>query len=151
MKPILIAFLSLIIFTLEGKCQEVKKTHAFFMIGNYNYPKWEKIEFDLTANGKEITYSYARKSEGIKLNIFGPKKIESSKVLMVKIPVLSKVYYITPDKKNKRIIMKSADGKYNKKFLLGYEGPVNGVGTFCETCANEPDDAFKIVDSFIRR
>ena len=117
------------------------------MLGNYSYPKWEKIEFD-TDNGNIIRYSFEKKPNGIILDLLGTKYVANRKVLMVKIPGLSKIYYIIQDKKNKRILMKSSDGTYNKGFPLGYEGPVNGIGTYCGSCANEPKEAFEIVDSF---
>jgi hypothetical protein len=126
-----------------------QKTHAFFMLGNYAYSEWEKLEFDLNDHGGEITYSYAKKPDGIKLKNLGIKYVGQYKVLMVQIPGFAKTYYINPDPKNERIQFESSDRKYNKWLPLGYEGPVNGIGTYCEQCANEPKDAFEIVNSFM--
>lgn len=131
---------------ISGYSQE--KTHAFFMIGDYASPRWEKIEFDLTRQGGEITYSYRKNERGHKLQTLGLRSSGNQKGLMVKIPETNKTYVIIRDKKNQRIIMMSDDGTYRKTFPLGYEGPVNGVGTYCASCANEPEDAFKLVDSF---
>lgn len=145
-KIFIIVFFSFCTIALNAQ----QKTHAFFMIGNYAYPEWEKLEFDLNDNGGEITYSYAKKPDGIKLKILGIKYIGKYKVLMVQIPGFPKTYYINPDPKNERIQFESSDKKFNKWLPLGYEGPVNGIGTYCELCANEPEDAFEIVKSFIR-
>lgn len=124
------------------------KTYAFFMLGNYSYPEWEKLEFNLDSGG-EIIYSYAKKPNGIKLKNLGTKYVGQYKVLMVQIPGFAKTYYINPDPNNKRIQFESSDRKYNKWLPLGYEGPVNGIGTYCERCANEPEEAFEIVNSFM--
>jgi hypothetical protein len=124
------------------------KTYAFFMIGNYNYPEWEKLEFTLNNKEKEIRYSYRKNEAGYKLSQMGTKYVNNQKALIIKIPKFNKIYLITIDKKNNRIQMVSEDGTYNKYFPLGYEGPVDGKGTYCDTCANEPQEAFGIVNSF---
>ena len=142
----LIWLLSWILLASQSYAQV--KTHAFFMIGNYAYPDWEKIAFDLTNQGREITYSYRKNEQGHKLDLLGTKFVNNQKALIVKIPSLNKTYLILRDKKKESLVMMSEDGKYKKKFPLGYEGPVDGRGTFCATCANEPPEAFAIVDSF---
>jgi hypothetical protein len=148
MKQFLAAFICLIVFNINSKSQDEQKTHAFFMIGNYANSRWEKLVFDLTNNGKEITYSFLKKADGLRLQVLGTKYIGAAKVLMTRIPGYPKLFYIIRDRKGKRIIMKSSDGKFNKAFPLGYEGPVNGRGTYCGSCANEPDEAFAIVNLF---
>ncbi len=130
-------------------CFSQVKSHAFFMIGDYANPKWEKIEFNFTNKAKEITYSYHQNESGVQLKPLGIKYIDGQKGLMVKFPTGNKIYVILQDQKKQRIIMKSEDGQYNKAFALGYEGPVNGVGTYCDVCANEPAEAFAIVNLFL--
>ncbi|MDO7852321.1 hypothetical protein [Hymenobacter convexus] len=41
----------------------------------------------------------------------------------------------------------SADGT-PKTFAWEYEGPVNGVGTFCRECAEDPAEAMKLVRAY---
>ncbi len=130
-------------------CYAQGKSQAFFMIGDYANPKWEKIEFSFTNKAREITYSYRQNESGVKLKPFGVKYIDGQRGLMVKFPTGNKIYVILQDRKKQRILMKSEDGQYNKAFALGYEGPVNGVGTYCAVCANEPAEAFGIIDSFL--
>ena len=142
-------FLLTILVCCISALKAQQKTHAFFMLGNYSYSKWEKLEFDLNDGVGEITYSYAKKPDGVKLKILGTKYIGDIKVLMVQIPGFAKTFYINPDPKKSRVQFESSDRKYNKWFPLGYEGPVNGIGTFCEQCANEPNEAFEIVDFFM--
>ena len=143
-KTIIVLFLAFV----TNICLAQNKSHAFFMIGNYTYPEWEKLEFDFTDEGREITYSYRKNESGHKLMVLGTKYVRNQKVLMVRIPKYNKIYLIFRDRKNSRILMTSEDNTYKKYFSLGYEGPVDGRGTYCDSCANEPDEAFYILDSF---
>jgi hypothetical protein len=140
-------FLSLFIIATNLSFAQ-NKTHAFFMIGNYSYPEWEKLEFEFTDEGRIIRYSYRKNERGHKLLVLGTKYIGNQKALMVKIPKFNKIYLVLRDKKNSRVLMTSEDNTYRKYFPLGYEGSVDGRGTYCDICANEPDEAFDIVDTF---
>jgi hypothetical protein len=134
----------------QGFSQNEVKTHAFFMVGDYNNPEWEKLVFEVNSKTSEhtISYSYKKNEKGYKLEILSVKDVDKKPALVVRIPKFNKIYYILKDKKNEKLIMTSEDKTYKKSFLLGYEGPVNGVGTYCSSCANEPEDAFKIVSMF---
>ena len=138
---LLFCFTSLITFSQA-------KTSAFYMIGNYNYSEWERIEFNLTDEGRTILYSYKKNEAGYKLESLGIKYIGKQKALMVKIPTLNKTYTILQEKEGRSLLMISEDGKYKKRFPLGYEGPIDGRGMACDTCANEPEEAFELISSF---
>ena len=142
------AFFLFLFISATNLCLAQNKTYAFFMIGNYNYPEWEKLEFQFTDEGRNITYSYRKNEKGYKLSILGTKYIGNKKCLIVQIPKFNQRYLIFRDRKNSRILMTSEDNTYKKYFPLGYEGPIDGRGTYCDICANEPDEAFEIVDSF---
>lgn len=129
-------------------CYGQQKTSAFFMVGNYAAPNWEKLTFNTEKSGRSIIYSYQKNEEGHKLDVLGTKTVGNQKALMVRIRNTSRVYLILRDRKKETLSMVSEDGTYKKTFPLGYEGPVDGRGTFCATCANEPDDAFRLVNSF---
>lgn len=126
------------------------KTSAFFMIGNYASPNWEKLAFDLTKGARTITYSYAANERGHTLQKLGTRLVNGKKGLFVRIPGTAKTYVIVQDRAGNQLQMTSQDGTYKKAFPLGYEGPIDGRGTYCATCANEPKDAFALVDSFFR-
>lgn len=129
-------------------CYGQEKTSAFFMIGNYATPNWEKLTFNTTKSGKRVTYSYQKNEEGHKLDVLGIRNVGNQKALIVRIQNTSKTYLILGDRKKESLSMISEDGTYKKTFPLGYEGPIDGRGTYCATCANEPDDAFRLVNSF---
>lgn len=139
---------TLLFMLLTEVCYGQQKTSAFFMAGNYATPDWEKLTFNTTKSGKGITYSYQKNEEGHKLDVLGTKAVGNQKALMVKIQNTSKVYLILRDRKKETVSMVSEDGTYKKTFPLGYEGPIDGRGTYCATCANEPEDAFRLVNSF---
>jgi hypothetical protein len=143
-KAIIILFLTF--FT--NICHSQNKSYVFFMIGNYAYPEWEKLEFEFTDEGREITYSYRKNENGHKLLVLGTKYVRNQKALMIRIPKYNKIFLIFRDRKNSRILMTSEDNTYKKYFPLGYEGPVDGRGTYCDRCANEADEAFDILNSF---
>jgi hypothetical protein len=53
------------------------------------------------------------------------------------------VLYIIPT--GLRLKVTDVTGKYNKTFSWEYEGPVNGIGTYCDPCADDDNDAMKII------
>jgi hypothetical protein len=138
----------LTIFCSQGFSQKEVKTTAFFMVGDYSNPEWEKLVFKVVGSDFSINYSYKKNEKGHLLEIMSLMDIEKQTALVVKIPKFNKIYYILRDKKNAKITMMSQDKSYRKTFSLGYEGPINGVGTYCASCANEPAEAFKIVNFF---
>ncbi|QJD81289.1 hypothetical protein HH216_08435 [Spirosoma rhododendri] len=125
-----------------------EKTSAFFMVGDCASPDWEKLSFEKTKAGSVLTYAYKQHEDGVRLQPVGVKSVNGQRVLLVRMPGVSQPYMIRRDRAGERLVMTSQDGRYRKLFKLGYEGPVNGVGTFCETCANEPADAFRLVDAY---
>jgi hypothetical protein len=124
------------------------KTHAFFMAGDYASPNWEKLIFDNTKSGQKLTYAYKQRETGIQLKPIGKKRVAGQTVVLVRMAGISQPYLIRRDRAGQKLIMVSQDGQYKKTFTLGYEGPVNGIGTYCASCANEPADAFKLVDAY---
>ncbi|MPR35634.1 hypothetical protein [Salmonirosea aquatica] len=127
------------------------KTRAFFMVGDYSQPEWEKLAFEVDGTKCSIMYAYRKHETGYPLKILGVGKVGNAKALRVSIPGFNKTYLIYKDVPKKGLVMVSEDQSYRKFFALGYEGPVNGVGTFCASCANEPAEAFALVDSFLER
>ena len=39
-------------------------------------------------------------------------------------------------------------GKYSKTFQYEYEGPVDGIGTFCAVCAQDEDEAMTLLKDY---
>ncbi len=145
---ILSLLLSIRLFVSSHSMLAQEKTSAFFMVGNHASPDWEKLAFSKTKAGTVLTYAYKQREDGVRLQPVGSRSEAGQQVLLVRIPGISQPYTIRRDRAGERLIMTSQDGRYRKLFKLGYEGPVNGVGTYCATCANEPADAFRLVDAY---
>lgn len=147
LRPVLL-LLGICLTLSTGPTLAQEKTSAFFMVGDYASPNWEKLSVAKTKAGPVLTYAYKQREEGVRLMPVGIKSVDGQRVLLVRIPGISQPYTIRRDRAGERLIMTSQDGRYRKLFKLGYEGPVNGVGTYCATCANEPADAFRLVDAY---
>ena len=57
------------------------------------------------------------------------------------------ILYAYQEKDKLRI--KNLSGKYNKLFSWLYEGPVNGIGTFCEPCTANEKESKDFIDKSI--
>jgi len=53
------------------------------------------------------------------------------------------VLYIIPAGLSLKVI--DSSGTYSKIFSWQYGGPVNGIGTHCDVCAEDDTDAMKIL------
>lgn len=47
-----------------------------------------------------------------------------------------------------RLKVGDSSGGTPKTFAWEYEGPVNGIGTFCRECAENPEEAIKLVRTY---
>lgn len=146
--PPILSLLGICLFVGTHPTLAQEKTSAFFMVGNYASPDWEKLTFSRTKAGTVLTYAYKQREDGVRLQPVGSKSEAGQRLLLVRIPGIGQPYTIRRDKAGERLIMTSQDGRYRKLFKLGYEGPINGAGTYCATCSNEPADAFRLVDAY---
>ncbi len=114
-----------------------------YSVGKYGNNNYEHFSF-WTNEGErsEITYSYGKNDERIELEYLGSKTIQGRKGFEVKFPN-GLILFVIPTGNNVRII--NPRGKYNKIFKWEYEGPVNGIGTFCSACAEGETDAMVIL------
>ena len=119
---------------------------ANYSFGKPGTDKFEHIEF-WTKDGirTEINYAYGKDRKEVKLQYLGKGKINGSICFKVKF-TNNYTLYIIP--KGLKLQATDASGKYNKTFSWEYEGPVNGIGTFCEICAKDVDDAMNLIQSF---
>ncbi len=146
--PLVLSLLISSVFVGTHPALAQEKTSAFFIVGDYASPDWEKLSFSKTKAGLVLTYAYRQREDGVRLQPVGSKSEAGQRVLQVSMPGIRQLYTIRRDRAGERLIMTSQDGRYRKLFKLGYEGPVNGVGSYCTTCANEPADAFRLVDAY---
>lgn len=119
-------------------------------VANYSFgkPGSDKFEhFDFwTKDGKptEINYAYGKGRKEVKLRHLGKDRLNGFACFKVKF-ANDYVLYLTP--RGRQLQVTDASGKYNKTFSWEYEGPVNGIGTFCDVCAEDDEDAINLIQS----
>ena len=99
---------------------------------------FESFSFQET-NGKpaEIIYAYGENYEEIKLKHLGKTEFNGKKAFKVMFPN-KLVLYIVPNSNN-TISVYNKSKSYNKTFNWQYEGPIDGIGTFCEPCVDDKE------------
>ncbi len=128
-----------ILFFIQSIAQKV----ANYSIGKGGTAEYEEFSFWVKANKRaDIDYTYGKDWKNIKLVCLGKDVLNGDECFKVKFPN-NKVLYILP--KGKDLIVSDLDGKYKKYFSWHYEGPTNGGGTFCEPCAEDENEAMKLI------
>ena len=56
---------------------------------------------------------------------------------------------IIPQGLNLKVV--DSEGQYNKLFKWHYEGPINGIGTFCEPCAEDENESILLINEYFMR
>jgi len=106
--------------------------------GNYQgYSFWTK-------DGKpsEILFSYGKNRKQIKASYAGKVTYKNKAAFKMTFPN-KKAFYVIPAG-NKLNIVNTALNK-TETFGWEYEGPVNGVGTFCDVCAQDEKEAMQLL------
>ena len=86
----------------------------------------------------------AKTEREVKLQYLGKDQLNGSSCFKVRFNN-NYVLYIIP--KERRLQVTDSKGKYKKTFSWEYKGPVNGIGTFCDVCVEDEDDAMKLIRS----
>ena len=123
-----------------GKSQSKVASYSFGKLGTENY---ENISFWIE-NGKrtDITYSYGASQEEIKLKYVEKALFKGDSGFKVQFPNKYTLYVIP---KGFNLKVNDENEKYLKIFTWEYEGTFNGIGTFCEPCAEGKEDAMRII------
>ncbi len=136
----------LILFPFICSACAAQQKVANYFIGKYGTKSYEHFSFWMR-DGKpsSVEYSYGTKPKYMTLKIIGIEIRNGRKALKVQFPN-NYVLLITADKQ--RLLVTDVNAGYNKTFQWEYEGPVNGVGTFCDVCAEDETEAITIVEQF---
>lgn len=98
---------------------------------------YEHLDFSKrTKEPPQISYSYGPDRKEMTLKFLGTTKKNEKTALAVQFPnglVLDLAF------QNNLILATDRKGKYSKQFRWEYEGPVDGIGTFCTPCVEEKD------------
>lgn len=116
---------------LTGYAQSV----AYYSSGVYGTKNYEQLEFN---KDKTCYYRYGSKDKEYQITYLGSR----DGIFNISLPgnIIASVYV------NKDYIqLRSINGNYNRIFSWQYQGPVNGIGTWCETCCQSGNEAYKFL------
>lgn len=137
--------LFLVLFLLIGSA------YAQFQVANFSTDKvgtksYEHFSFQVEDGVRgEITYYYGKNRREIKLNYAGRDTLNGIAVFKVTFPN-NEVFYVIPQKTYLKIV--NGKGNYNKIFRWEYEGPVNGIGTWCEACTGNGKESVALIRKY---
>jgi hypothetical protein len=139
-KTTLLAVVTLLA-AVSVKAQKV----ANYSAGKYGSAAYEHFSF-WVEKGKpsEITYNAGKYGEDKPVKYLGKSTYEGKRSFKIQLPD-KRVLQVIPAGYDVKIVGTAKN--YNKLFTWAYEGPVNGMGTFCEACAEDEKEAMKLLNS----
>jgi hypothetical protein len=120
-----------------------------YSTGKYGTSDYENISFWIK-NGKrsDITYSFGARPKVIRLQFAGNITKDQDTIFKVRFPN-NLVLFIRSAGND--LIIADSNQNYRKIFKWEYEGPVNGIGTFCEPCATDEKQAISWMKQYYFR
>ncbi|MDR6195288.1 hypothetical protein [Siphonobacter sp. SORGH_AS_0500] len=117
---------------------------ANYSTGTPGHDTYEEFSFWARNNQRStIDYTYGANRKSLRLTYLGKGKLPHS--FQVKFPN-QLVLTLIPN--GNTLLVKDSKGTYNKVFTWKYEGPVDGIGTFCTSCAKDEAAAIKIINRY---
>jgi hypothetical protein len=122
---------------------------ALYSFGKYETAEYEQFSFWVKNNKRaEIYYAYGKDNKELKLKFLEKGILNGEDCFKVQFPN-KHILYIIPT--NKRLKVSDLTGKYLKDFDWKYEGPINGIGTFCQPCAEDETAAMKLIKLYFMK
>ena len=146
--------LVMIIITLVGVLVLTSSVGFAQKVANYSFGKYGSAEYEhfsfWTKAGKraEVTYAYGKDSKQMTAKYLGTATYQGKKCFKIELPG-SYVLYITPTGTQLKIAGPAK--KYEKLFAWEYKGPINGVGTFCNVCAQDEKEAMGVINGWFMK
>jgi len=110
-----------------------------YSTGKYGTSDYENISFWIKSGKRSgIKYTYGARPKVLKLQFAGTFTKNQDTIFKVRFP--NNLVLFIQSSGNDLIITDSSQN-YRKIFKWEYEGPVNGIGTFCEPCATDEKQA----------
>ncbi len=120
-------------------------------VANYAYGQpgtdtYEEFSF-WANNGKRttISYTYGKDRKETTLQFAGQSRLDKKAGFTVQFPNQYTLQIIPVGNK---IEVMDRQKKYRKTFHWQYEGPVNGIGTFCTVCAEDEKEAMRLLQTY---
>jgi hypothetical protein len=117
---------------------------ANYSYGKYGTPRYEHFSFSTNAGKRaEISYTYGKDGKEVAAKYIGTGVYKQKKCFKVELAGKNTLYIVPAGQK---LQVANPNKNYNKVFNWEYEGPVNGVGTFCDVCAEDEKEAIGIIN-----
>jgi hypothetical protein len=135
----------LTVVTLVCICSNAQLKVANYSFGKFGTDKYEHFEFWIK-DGKriDVEYRYGKDNKNLKLKYLGKYRVISDSCFKLQFSN-NYILYVIPKGLTLKVI--DAAAKYNNIFAWEYEGPVNGIGTYCDVCAEGEEEAMKLIQS----
>ena len=144
--PFFASVLFLILSCLPALAQEQKVANYSF--GKQGTKAYENFSFWAKAGKRgEITYSYGKDRKEVKLTYLGKDTLQGENCFKVQF-ANGLILYIIPKGLSLKVV--DSEGKYSKLFKWEYEGPIDGIGTFCDVCADDEESIELIKEYFLK-
>ena len=121
--------------------------HAQNQVANYGFGKpstatYEHFSFwAKDGHRTDIAYAYGHDRKDSQLRYLGPVRVKGQAGFKVQ-SSNGRTLYLVPS--GSRLLITAA-GTAPKIFAWEYEGPVNGIGTFCSVCAQDEQAAMRLL------
>lgn len=139
--------ITIIITLLAGTLANAQTKVANFSHGEPGTATYEHFSFWIK-DGKrqDVTYNYGKDRKEVKLRYVGKAQDNNTSGFKVQFPN-NTVLVISPSATTLKV--SNPKDNYSKTFAWEYEGPVNGIGTFCNVCAQDEKEAMNLVQNYI--
>ncbi len=147
-KPIILFCSMFLLLALPAIGQEIELQAANFSSGVFGSKNYEHLTFYVVNGRREkILYSHGRsgRAKEIELTNLEVKTKGAVKSLKVRFPN-DLILLITPSGSTLRVT--NEKGTYRKIFTWEYEGPVDGRGTWCDSCTQDGRESVKLVKKY---
>ncbi|MDP4230694.1 MAG: hypothetical protein Q8916_09870 [Bacteroidota bacterium] len=148
MKRFIGATISFLFLGISTECSAQTDTSfhsAIFSSGVYGTEAYEEFDFDIRNGHRDvIEYSYGKKPRTLALDYKGLDTLDGHPSFNVQFKN-GLVLTITPEKGHLHVSDKK--GTYSKIFVWHYEGPINGIGTYCTPCA-DAEESMVILEKY---
>ncbi len=119
---------------------------ANYAVGKMSTEAYEHFSFWAEAGKRtKITYTYGKDNKELSAAYVGKGSYQGKLCFKVTLPKQQTLYVIPSGYK---LCVINAAKTYNKTFVWEYEGPVNGIGTYCDVCMQDEKEAMTLLRKY---
>ncbi len=119
---------------------------ANYAVGKFGTEGYEHFSFWTEAGKRtKITYTYGKDGKELAASYAGKGNYQGKSCFKVSLPN-KQLLYVVPTAYKLQVT--NAAKTYNKTFTWEYEGPVNGIGTYCDVCTQDEKEAMTLLRKY---